>query len=785
MWISDPSGNRVRLGQELLDLMTSRRLLVFLCLAWFSGSSALALAQGSLNPHVTWTVSVEPGKARPGDKVDVLATYEVVSDWHLYAPDFVGTGFATKLGVDSPLLKVDGPPKFPAPEIKKVVIIDEESHRLLSGKGDIRQTFVVSKDASAGRLDFRALLAYMTCSGELCDPPTMDEPHALSLEILQDTETEAPRAPLSLSGLSGPGSDAVDGGEEELVVWNVRLEPKQIRRGETATFAVDYEVRDGHYIYAPDPDPLKGGTKIEVSSPQVKLKGEPTFPEPRIKELFGEKSRVLAGKGTMQQSFLVGPEAAAGELKLDVLVSFQACSKELCFPGEYQAEVSLTVSSESSVPVQKTSIWALIALMIGGGLVALLLPCTYPMIPITIGYFTHQAEARKGSVLPLALAYGAGIILSFNIVGWLLAPVIMAIAFNPWFNLAICVLFFAFGLSFLGLFNITLPGAVTNLSAKASGASGYLGVLILGATLVIASFACTAPVMTPLLVLASEGGSLGYVTAGMTAFGATMATPFILLALFPAWVRSVPRSGEWMHTVKVFLGFLLLASCLIFFSKAEQSWELQWLPREVCLVLWAAIFGTAGLYLFGVVRLKDEQAEGVGSLRLLVALLCITGALYFFMGASGTRLNSFLEAFLPGYNLSRVGAEDSGKKSTLEGRIVEKELERGLQVAREKGMRVLVNFTGVNCSNCKLMEARVFPEVAGLMKQFVEIRLKIDQGQDQEEKKAYKARLIGKSAGIPAYVIVDPSEPNKVIAKHTKGYTGKAQFAAFLEANIN
>jgi thiol:disulfide interchange protein DsbD len=750
---------------------------------------------------VTWKVSVKPEKARAGDRVEVTASYEVLKDWHLYAPDFVGTGVPTTLKLDSAALEADGPPTFPPPEIHEVLIIEEETHRLLSGQGDIRQTFVVTRDASPGRLDFRALLGYMTCSGELCDPPTMNEPHPLALEITQGepkAKTESLRAPLSLSGLDSFGSAAPVGGDEaQHVKWNVRVDSAPVRRGETVSFAVDYDVKAGYYIYAPDPDPLKGGTAIQVSSSLVKLTGEPKFPEPRVKELFGESSRVLDGKGTIRQEFFVAPEASPGELQFSVTVKFQACSPALCFPGEYPSKVRLTVSDAAPVetvvaveptdPVetpQKTSIWALILLMMGGGLVALLLPCTYPMIPITIGYFTHQAEARKGSVLPLALAYGAGIILSFNLVGWLLAPVIMAIAFNPWFNLALCLLFFVFGLSFLGVFNITLPGAVTNLSAKASGASGYVGVLILGATLVIGSFACTAPVMTPLLVLAAEGGSLGYVTAGMTAFGATMATPFILLALFPTWIRSVPRSGEWMHTVKIFLGFLLMASCLIFFSKAEQSWELESLPREACLVLWAAIFGSAGLYLFGIVRLKDEQTTGIGPFRLLVAVVCIAGALYFFLGSSGARLG-VVDTFLPGYSLS--GVVGDGPKAPSQGRLIEKDLEKGLQLAREKGMRALVNFTGVSCSNCKLMEVKVFPQVEDLMKNFVEIRLKIDQGSAEEQaaKNAYKDRLLEKLAGIPAYVIVDPNEPNKVIAKHTQGYVGKEEFARFLQGSIN
>ncbi len=609
---------------------------------WVSGKGAPLFSQGlpfgSSKAHVTWKLSVSPETAGPGDTVVVVARYELLRGWHLYAPDFVGTGLATELSVDSPLVEVKGKPEFPPPQIKTVPIL-EETQRLLAGKGEIKQSVSISENAPPGGLEFHALLTYMTCSDDLCDPPTTNQPHPLSLRI-------------------------------------------------TAAASED------------------------------------------------------------------GAETAAA-----------------------------ASGSDAANPFATMDIWAYIGVMISAGLVALILPCTYPMIPITIGFFAHQAEARKGSVLPLALAYGVGIILSFNIIGLVVGPLIIPIAASPWFNLAMFLLFFAFGLSFLGLFSITLPAAVTNMSSKASSATGYLGVFLLGATLVVASFACTLPILGTVLAITANEGSLGRVSVGMTAFGATMATPFVLLALFPTWVRSMPRSGEWMQTVKVFLGFVLVASSMAFFAKADQSWELAWLARETCLVLWAATFAVGGLYLLGIVRLKDEEAGGIGPVRLLVGILCLWAALYFVLGANGARLNGSIESFLPGYSLAQSGGV--ANQSTEPDRPIETEIDKGLQLARDKGLKALVNFSGVNCTNCKLMERNVFPTVTDLMANFVEIRLKTDHGDHQKEKKAYQQRLAG-TPGIPVYVIVDPTQPDKPLAKYEGNEVpGKKRFADFLRENID
>ena len=186
---------------------------------------------------------------------------------------------------------------------------------------------------------------------------------------------------------------------------------------------------------------------------------------------------------------------------------------------------------------------AFILAMIGGGLFALVMPCTYPMIPITISFFTKQAEARDGKVLPLALCYGLGIIVCFNVVGLAVGEIIIQFAQGWPLNLIFGIIFLIFALSFFNLFTIRLPSGLNNLASKASGGSGLFGVFLLGATLVITSFTCTAPVMGGLLAFtATEGGSTEKILLGMSVFGLTMATPFVCLALFPAWTQSMQLS---------------------------------------------------------------------------------------------------------------------------------------------------------------------------------------------------------------------------------------------------
>ncbi|HVR74565.1 MAG TPA: cytochrome c biogenesis protein CcdA, partial [Planctomycetota bacterium] len=420
-----------------------------------------------------------------------------------------------------------------------------------------------------------------------------------------------------------------------------------------------------------------------------------------------------------------------------------------------------------------TGFLILILLGIGGGLFALAMPCTYPMIPITITFFTKQAEARQGRVLPLALAYGAGIVLIFNVIGWVFAASIQKFAADPWLNLVFGLAFIAFALSLFGLYELRLPSFVNQVASRASGASGYVGVFLLGVTVVVTSFTCTAPILGSLLTAVSKGGSLWRTTVGMTAFGATVAAPFILLALFPGRVRSLPRAGEWMHTLKVTFGFIELAAALKFLSNTDLGKGYGVLPRELFLLLWAGISLVTGLYVLGLFRMKEESGGGIGGIRLLAGLAAVTGALYFFSGAMGYRLDWISESLAPPYHAERIGAAGGGAAPGEKAAwtIVEDDLEGGLARARDEGKLALVNFTGVVCNNCRDMEVNIFPKLSADLRRYVEVRLHTDKAKDAAQEarsnsfQEYEKRLTG-SQGNPIYAIVDPEAPEKLIAKY-------------------
>jgi len=333
----------------------------------------------------------------------------------------------------------------------------------------------------------------------------------------------------------------------------------------------------------------------------------------------------------------------------------------------------------------------LILLSIGAGIFALLMPCTYPLIPITISFFSKQAEARHGKVLPLALAYGAGIVAIFTVIGLVVggglaaADSIANLANVWWLNFLFAVLFLIFGLSLVGLFDIRLPSAFDNVAARASGTGGYLSVFAMGLTLVVTSFTCTAPFVGSLLVFAAKGGQLGAAVLCMTVFGLTMAIPFAILAMSPKGFQALPKSGEWMKRLKVTLGIVELGLVLKFLSNVDiaRGWFL--VGRELFLVLWSVSFLGAGLYLLGVLDLFAKSAgqrPGLGRATAGVLMLGITGFLAY--GVTGARLGQYVEAFLPSfkgdYNRAFVAVVD--------------DYEEGLRIAKEKDAFVFLHFTG-------------------------------------------------------------------------------------------
>jgi len=364
---------------------------------------------------------------------------------------------------------------------------------------------------------------------------------------------------------------------------------------------------------------------------------------------------------------------------------------------------------------ESSSFGAFIWLAILAGFVTLLMPCTYPMIPITISYFTKQAEVRDGKVAGLAVIYGLGIVVTFVLSGVAFGSVISPFA-NHWItNLFIGLVFVAFAMSLFGMFELRPPKFLMNIAGGANAKGGYGGVFLMGLTLVVTSFTCTGPFVGSLIA----GGS-GYATwqigVGMAAFGATMATPFVALAMLPGRASSMPSAGAWMNTLKVFMGFVELAAALKFLSNADiaQGWML--LPREVFLALWFLILGVAGVFLLGMINLKGESPDGnIGPGRLLGALATLSFALYCGLGALGYELDGkVMSALAPPPDYSRglvpthapLSLEDleglsmgsgqplpEGVERTAGGLITIDDYDLARSVAIERDLGLLINFT--------------------------------------------------------------------------------------------
>ena len=438
------------------------------------------------------------------------------------------------------------------------------------------------------------------------------------------------------------------------------------------------------------------------------------------------------------------------------------------------------------------SLLAFLLLAVGGGLFTLMMPCTYPMIPITISFFTKQADQRDGKVLPLALAYGVGIVLTFVAIGVLVGGVIQQFAAHPITNLLIGMLFTLFGLSLFGLVNLQPPAFLMSAAGKASMRGGYFGVFLMGATLVVTSFTCTAPIVGSLLPLgaAGEDSDLLRVTLGMGVFGLTMAVPFVLLSLLPGRVKAMPQSGQWMNVLKVTLGFVELAAALKFFSNSDLGWNWGFLSREVFLLAWTGIFLVCAMFLFGKIDLKGETGGAIGPGRLVAGLCFVLLGLYSFGGMLGLRLDGIMVAFVPPYSSwsDGIGTLHGGQGTPEHERpILLDDYEGALELARAENKSVLVNFTGFTCVNCRKMELSTFraPAVAEtLASDFVEVRVHYDHPEKAMIKRSdeLRSQLVEGSTAAPVYVVLDPST-QRLRARHD-GFATEAEFLEFLAAGL-
>lgn len=385
------------------------------------------------------------------------------------------------------------------------------------------------------------------------------------------------------------------------------------------------------------------------------------------------------------------------------------------------------------------SLWSLFFLGILGGLIALVTPCVWPIIPMTVSFFLKRAKDDKKKGIRDAMLYGLSIVVIYVGLGLLVTLIwgpssLNALSTNAIFNLFLFALLVFFAASFLGGFEITLPSSwSTKMDEKASSTSGVLSIFFMATTLVLVSFSCTGPIIGLLLVDMVTSGSIVAPTIGMLGFAIALAAPFTLFAMFPTWLKSAPKSGNWMNVIKVVLGLVELAFALKFLSVADLAYGWRLLDRETFLCIWILIFALMGFYLLGWIRLPHDEDEyddegnviarpKIGVIRFLTALCTLAFALYMVPGLWGAPCKA-VSAFAP-----PMWTQDFNLNSnTVEA--VYTDYESGMEAARKAGKPVMLDFTGFGCVNCRKMEAAVWPDakVRQLMTEdFVLISLYVD-----------------------------------------------------------
>jgi len=399
------------------------------------------------------------------------------------------------------------------------------------------------------------------------------------------------------------------------------------------------------------------------------------------------------------------------------------------------------------------------------GFAALLTPCVFPMIPMTVSYFTKQSKTKAAGIRN-AMIYGISIVIIYVLLGSIVTAIfgadsLNALSTNVWFNLIFFVLLVVFACSFLGAFEIMLPNALANKVDSQADRGGLIGIFFMALALAIVSFSCTGPIVGTLLVEAASKGGIAPIV-GMLGFSIAIALPFSLFAAFPGWLNALPKSGGWLNTVKVVLGFLELALAFKFLSNADLVLQLHFLEREVFLAIWIAVFGMLAFYLFGKITLPhDSPLNHISVGRLGFGLLILSFTIYLIPGLWGAPLK-LISGFPPpmhysespdGFGGSKISGEilnsalPEGAEHGPQNIITFHDYDKGMEYAKKQGKPVLLDFTGYACVNCRKMEELVWSDpkvLAVLNNDMVLISLYVDDKKELPESEQYTSETTGK-----------------------------------------
>ena len=559
------------------------------------------------------------------------------------------------------------------------------------------------------------------------------------------------------------------------------------RPGEVAHVLIKASMDDEWHIYA-----LENAGEGPVAS-RIKISGdildeqgliEHREPTEKFDEGFGVKTRFFKGTTDFRVPIRIKEDSPIGETTLSVYMLYQVCNESLCYPpAEVNIDASIiiedgpvreefsefvpkrTVSSSSEINLDDAiaaGFWSFVLLSISMGFLALLTPCVFPMIPITVSFFTHQGELEDQKPLNQAIVYTLGIVATFSILGMILAVTLGAtganqLAANPWVNLFIGSLFVYFALSLFGAYEIQLPQSLRQLSLDQEKRGGYIGTLFMAVTFTLTSFTCTVQFVGLLLVAASQGQWF-WPLLGMIVFSTAFAAPFFFLALFPQYLAKMPKSGGWLNSVKVVMGFLELAAAFKFFSNTDLVWGWGFFTFNSVLAIWTMIMFFTGLYLLGKIQLPhDSKLESLGVARMMLSLFFLTFSLYMGTGLFGRPIHGMIYSYLPPKLEKEFSAVD--KDNNTEKLIWYSNLEQAFTEAKLVEKPIFLDFTGYTCTNCRWMETNIFTlkDVEDRFNELILVHLYTDGGENHKEYQQYEIERFG-TAALPYYVILSPQD---------------------------
>lgn len=591
----------------------------------------------------------------------------------------------------------------------------------------------------------------------------------------------------------------------QVVKLGAKLEPADTRAGESAQIIVTARVDKPWHIYGVGADGGPTNTKISLAKTNVAASNGEVIepPSKSLKDPFGKVLAVHEGVTSFALPIKLADDLA-GKQALKVNVTYQPCDDKSClFVTDETLTVTFTpaegatrperTAAVTTVPVQpkghiapeakptpaeigagaapqdefaervakaqSSGLISYLVLAFSMGLLALLTPCVFPMIPVTVSFFSKRTgDGERKTNYSGALAYCLGIIGTFTGLGLAVSAIfgssgIQDLSTNPWVNLGMAIIFVALALSLFGVFELALPARWTTRISKETGRQGLGGPVVMGLLFSLTSFTCTVPFVATLLAGASKG-QVFYPVVGMLAFSTAFALPFFLLALFPQYLAKLPKSGSWLSTVKASMGFLELAAALKFFSSAEVVWRLGWLTKPVFLAIWSALAVVGGFYLFGWILLGSDPTPGkIGWGRRTFGLAMVACGVWCLAAIEGASLGK-LTSFLPPDPYP--GKAASGNQAVLWGH----DYKAALAQAKKDNRNVFVNFTGYTCVNCRYMEQVMFvkPAIANAINTYIPVELYTDGGTEEDRQNQLLRERLTKVPSNPAYVIITPDE---------------------------